>query len=193
MANLFRRSIASHAWSFSALRIKGTEIRRLMEMMAIVLGIAGALSAATYHVDWDKGDDGNDGSQARPWKTPWIASGKDKLRPGDTVVVHAKRDGSAYANGDKALVIRMGTARVTWKAAEGETVKLAAGSGWGDTASPPGSKVTVGLGSDDCVLDGFHIWGCVYLHGDIALDIHPKATEVWRVKLPASVATSRGR
>ena len=53
--------------------------------MVVLLAASSVSLAATYHVDWDTGNDAHDGSQAKPWKTPWCASGKDSpvAKPGD--------------------------------------------------------------------------------------------------------------
>src|SRR5262245_31038779 len=56
-----------------------------------------------YHVDAVKGDDGNDGSAAKPWKT--MQHGVRRLKPGDTLYlrgvfhekVHLTRSGTAEA------------------------------------------------------------------------------------------------
>jgi hypothetical protein len=57
---------------------------------------------ATYFVDAAKGDDMQDGSQARPWKT--IQHGVNRLKPGDTLYL---RGGIYY---EKVRLTRSGTA-----------------------------------------------------------------------------------
>src|SRR5437773_803646 len=56
----------------------------------------------TYFVDAVKGDDKNDGSKAKPWKT--IQHGANRLKPGDTLYL---RGGTYY---EKVRLARSGTA-----------------------------------------------------------------------------------
>ena len=56
----------------------------------------------TYFVDAVKGDDKNDGSEARPWRT--VQHGANRLRPGDTLYL---RGGAYY---EKVRLTRSGTA-----------------------------------------------------------------------------------
>lgn len=127
-------------------------------------------SGNTYHVDWDAGNDTRgDGSAEHPWKTPWHAD--DKVHPGDTVLIHEKDDGSAYSyypigGGDNKAryTLAMKTDRVIWLAAPGEIVRLSNIVPWG--ATPPDRATTVMMAANQCTLNGFHIWGGVYVIGD---------------------------
>src|SRR5262245_38458915 len=56
----------------------------------------------TYFVDAAKGDDRNDGSKARPWKT--VQHGAKRLKPGETLYL---RGGTYY---EKLHLTRSGTA-----------------------------------------------------------------------------------
>ncbi len=51
----------------------------------LILAAASAASAATYHVDAGSGNDGNPGSESRPWKS--LTKAAASLSPGDTVLV----------------------------------------------------------------------------------------------------------
>ena len=154
----------------------GRQVRRSIVTVlaaAVVLGLGGMLSAATYHIDWDKGDDGNDGSAANPWKAPWFSSGKESpVAAGDTVIIHAKRDGSAYFNDNKP-VITAHTPKTLWKAAPGEPVRLSLTSEWGKSYWEEAKKggTTVSVGADHVTVHGFHIWGSLYVgtKGDDAI------------------------
>src|SRR5262245_7132317 len=55
----------------------------------------------TYFVDAGKGDDKNDGSQAKPWKT--LQHGVKRLKPGETLYL---RGGTYY---EKVSLTRSGT------------------------------------------------------------------------------------
>lgn len=55
-----------------------------------------------FHVDPAKGDDANDGSAARPWRT--VQHGANRLRPGDTLLLR----GGVYR--EKVFLTRSGTA-----------------------------------------------------------------------------------
>jgi hypothetical protein len=121
-------------------------------------------------VDWDTGSDTRgDGSAEHPWKTPWHAD--DEVQPGDTVLIHEKDDGTAYSyypigGGDKKAryTLMMKTDRVVWRAAPGEIVWLSNILPWG--ATPPDRAATVMMAANHCTLNGFHIWGGVYVTGD---------------------------
>lgn len=124
--------------------------------------------AATYHVDWDRGDDAADGSEASPWKSPWHAS--ERVIDGDTVIVHARDDGRPYHRpGCKGAAIEVNAADTRWLAAPGEEVKLSSTPEFGtapwDYCDQKGST-TVYVDGPRTIIDGFTIWGSVLFNKD---------------------------
>ncbi|MBE3100519.1 MAG: right-handed parallel beta-helix repeat-containing protein [Acidobacteria bacterium] len=131
--------------------------------LVFLLAVAGPGRAATCHVDWDKGEDvAGAGTVAKPWKSPWYAD--KQIQPGDTVIVHARRDGGAYFNGNQP-VIGAQTPKTVWKAAPGEVVRLSLTREWGKSRWEEAKKggTTVSVGADHVTVDGFHIWGSLYV------------------------------
>ncbi len=94
----------------------------LVTMLSLTGGVAFA-AGNTYYVSPD-GDDSNDGSFERPWKT--LAHAGDVLAAGDTLYVR----GGVY-RGDHFYPVNSGTqdAPITVKAYPGETPVLTAGEG----------------------------------------------------------------
>jgi len=142
--------------------------------LTVAVGAAGSAIAATYHVDWDTGQDApGRGSEQNPWKTPWYAAGQ--VGPGDTVIIHAKDDGSVYFNDGKP-VLPLGTPNTTWKAARGEKVWLSLTNDRTTSYWKANGKggTTVSIHADHVTLDGFYVWGSVSVshQGDGALIVN---------------------
>jgi len=130
--------------------------------MWVISCLSSAANAATYHVDWDDGNDSTgNGSAGNPWKTPWF--GDDQLSSGDTLIIHEKDDGSPYNNGTSPVIESI-TSNVTIQAATGEGPKISITSTFGDTTWPGGGLWVIQIGIADVTLDGFTIWGQVHVN-----------------------------
>ena len=115
----------------NAARVGGSALTRLLVVVLLILGGLVACNSSedkangeqegrgqTFHVSPD-GDDGNEGSEAKPWQNLQFAS--DQLQPGDTLLVHA---GSYPA---PLVVNAQGSedgGMITIRSAEGEAVLI---------------------------------------------------------------------
>jgi len=76
---------------------------------------------------------------------------------GDSVIVYAKNDASAYNNGTNPVLTA--PAGTIWKAAAGESPKFSITSAFGncDNGIPQWKNVVVLISNS--TLDGFYVWG----------------------------------
>ncbi|MEM6326583.1 MAG: right-handed parallel beta-helix repeat-containing protein [Bacteroidota bacterium] len=117
-----------------------------------------SVSGRTYHVAaaHPEADDANPGTEAAPWRTISRATGLGVLRPGDTVVIHE----GVYRESVFPQEGGAPGARITFRAAEGETVVVTGADraeGWERQADGSWRRLWTGpglpaYGGDDPVM-----------------------------------------
>jgi len=130
--------------------------RKVHAALFLVVFFSQISSSAELHVSI-KGNDGNDGSAAKPFLT--ISAAVRAARSGDVITVHPKPDNKPY----EKTAAGINQARITIRAdilPGGSRIPLGGkGFDYSGRGSIPRAVIQFNKGADDCVIEGFELSG----------------------------------